>query len=78
MIFIDEELLDNMDRFSTYNDFDKSVIYEKMARLSSELKEEQEKDASERDADRERELMFAQLMQGMKLNTIYGHRNMYF
>lgn len=74
MIFIDRE----MDRFSNYDDFNRGVIYDKMARLSRELKEEQNKDESDRDADKERELIYAQLIQGMKLNAIIGHRNMFF
>lgn len=74
MIFIDRE----MDRFSNYDDFNRGVIYDKMARLSRELKEEQNKDESDRDADKERELIYAQLIQGMKLNAIMGHRNMFF
>ncbi len=74
MIFIDRE----MDRFSNYDDFNRGVIYDKMARLSRELKEEQNKDDSDRDADKERELIYAQLIQGIKLNAIMGHRNMFF
>jgi len=67
-----------MDRFATYHDFDKGVIYDKLFHLRDELKKEENKDDLQRNADKEKELMFAQLMQGIKLNTQYSHRNTFY
>ena len=67
-----------MDRFVNNNDFDKDVIFNKLAKISSELKEEKDKDAKERDKQREKELIYAQLIQGMKLNTFATNRNSYY
>ncbi len=67
-----------MDRFVNNNEFDKDVIYSKLAKISSELEKEQSKDLEEIDKEREKDLIYAQLIQGMKLNTIASNRNMYY
>jgi len=67
-----------MDRFVNNNEFDRDVIFSKLAELSSKLEEEQAKDDNERDFERERELIYAQMIQGLKLNTLISNRNYYF
>ena len=67
-----------MDRFVNDNEFDKDVIYNKLAEISSKLEEEQEKGDDERSFERERELMYAQMIQGLKLNTLLSNRNYFF
>lgn len=67
-----------MDRFVHNDEFNRDVIYEKLADISSKLEEEQEKSDEERDIARERELVYAQMIQGLKLNTLRSNRNLYF
>lgn len=67
-----------MDRFVNNNEFDKNVIYEKLSKLSSELKEEINKEEGERDNERELELIYAQMLAGLRLNTIRPNRSYYF
>lgn len=67
-----------MNSFVNDNEFDKNVIYTKLADLSSKLEKEQSKDDSERNREREKELIYAQMIQGLKLNTIFTNRNYYF
>ena len=51
-----------------YNkDFDKSDIINKMNDLSEQIKEEQTKDNDEYNKEEELELIYAQLIQGIKL-----------
>lgn len=53
-----------------YNkDFDKSEIINKMNELSEQIKEEQTKDNTEYDKAKEIELIYAQLIQGIKLSV---------
>lgn len=53
-----------------YNkDFDKSEIINKMNELSEQIKEEQTKDNNEYDKAKEIELIYAQLIQGIKLSV---------
>ena len=53
-----------------YNkDFDKSEIINKMNDLSEQIKEEQTKDNNEYNKEKEIELMYAQLIQGIKLSV---------
>ena len=53
-----------------YNkDFDKSEIINKMNDLSEQIKEEQTKDNNEYNKEKEIELIYAQLIQGMKLSV---------
>ena len=53
-----------------YNkDFDKSVIINKMNDLSEQIKEEQTKDNDEYNKEKELELIYAQLIQGIKLSA---------
>lgn len=67
-----------MDRFVYNDEFNKDVIYEKLADISSKLEEEQEKSNEERDVTRERDLAYAQMIQGLKLNTLQSNRKLYF
>ena len=67
-----------MDRFVHNNEFNRDVIYQKLADISSKLEEEQEKSDEERNIARERELVYAQMIQGLKLNTLWNNRNLYF
>ena len=67
-----------MNQFNYNNDFDKDVIYNKLAEISSKLEEEQNKDKGERDKENELRLMYAQMIQGLKLNTLFNNRNFYF
>ena len=53
-----------------YNkDFDKSDIINKMNDLSEQIKEEQTKDNDEYNKEKEIELIYAQLIQGIKLSV---------
>lgn len=53
-----------------YNkDFDKSEIINKISDLSEQIKEEQTKDNDEYNKEKELELFYAQLIQGMKLSV---------
>ena len=53
-----------------YNkDFDKSEIINKMNDLSEQIKEEQTKDNDEYNKEQELELIYAQLIQGIKLSV---------
>ena len=45
-----------------------------MSEISSKIDEEHEKGGN-RNLERERELMFAQMIEGLKLNTIFSRRN---
>lgn len=67
-----------MDRFVNNNEFDKDVIYSKIAEISSKLEKERDKTDEERSFERERELMYAQMLEGLKLNTLFTRRNFYF
>ena len=67
-----------MSGFNYNNEFDKDVIYHKLAEISSKLEEEQQKGEGERNIERERELMYAQMIQGLKLNTLFSNRNFSF
>ena len=67
-----------MDRFVHNDEFNRDVIYQKLADISSKLEEEQEKSDEERNIARERELIYAQMIQGLKLNTLRSNGNLYF
>lgn len=56
-----------MDRFINNKDFDHDVICEKLSELN-------ERRNDETDAEKRRELIYAQMIQGMKLNTQYSRR----
>lgn len=56
------------------SNFDRDVIYSKLAKISSELEKEQNKNLEERNREKEKELIYAQLIQGMKLNPIVGSK----
>jgi len=67
-----------MDRRFLNNDFSKDVIYEKMSKIMKELDEERKKGEGNIDLEKERELIYAQWIQGLKLNTLSTNRNFYF
>ena len=67
-----------MDRFVYDNDFDKDVIYSKLADLSDKLEEERTKNKEEFSPERERELLYAQMIQGLKLNTMFPRRTQFY
>ena len=53
-----------------YNkDFDKTDIINKMNDLSEQIKQEQTKDNDEYNKEKELELIYAQLIQGIKLSV---------
>lgn len=63
-----------MNSYGYDNEFDKNAIYGKLAEISSKLEEEQKKADIDRDAEREIELMYAKMIEGMKLNTLFSNR----
>lgn len=60
-----------MDNIYEYkgDDFDKSVIFDKIDRIHEMLEEERSKDEGERDKKREFELIYAKFIQGLKLSV---------
>lgn len=55
------------------NDFDRDVIYDKIADIEEQIQEEQEQNTSKERSEKVRNLMYAQLMQGLRLNTGYKY-----
>lgn len=56
-----------------YNEtMNRSVVMEKMAQIGSMLHEEETKPKEERSEEKIRELMYAQMIQGLRLNTQRG------
>lgn len=51
-------------------DFNKEQILTKMERIDQELQEQ--KNLDERDLKRERELIYAKFIEGLKLNRVYN------
>lgn len=71
-------IYDNMDRFVHNKDFNKDMIFEKISDITTQLEEEQSKDEEERDFEKEKKLIYAQWIQGLKLSTLSTGRNFYF
>lgn len=67
-----------MDRFINNSEFNRGVIFNHMSKIVSKIEEEQEKDEKDRDIAKEKKLLYAQMIQGLKLNTIGGNRFLYF
>ena len=67
-----------MNSFVYNNEFDKDVILNKLSEISNELEKERSMEASEKSLDRERELMYAQMIQGLKLNTLRTNSKIFF
>ena len=65
-----------MSIFRYDNEFDKDIILNKLSKINSELEEEYSK--SERNEARERELIYAQMIQGLKLNILRPNRTYLF
>lgn len=55
------------------NDFDRDVICDKLADIEEKIQEEVEQEPSQERNERIRKLMYAQLMQGLRLNTGYNY-----
>jgi len=60
------------------NEFDRDAILSKLSKISSELNEEYLKDEKDRNIDRERELIYAQMIQGLKLNILRPNGRIFF
>ncbi len=67
-----------MDRFVNFSDFDKNVILNKISDIASQLEEERSKDDDERDVEKEKNLIYQQWIQGLKLSTQYNRRTFNF
>lgn len=63
-----------MDRFVNNEEFNRDVIFDKMAKINSKIEEELDKDETERNIAKEKELLYAQMIQGLKLNTLCNYR----
>lgn len=55
------------------NEFDRNVIFDKMADLDDKIEEKQNEQSSKERNDRIRELMYAKFVQGLKLCTGYNY-----
>lgn len=55
------------------NDFDKNVICDKLAEIEGKIQDEEEQEASEEREKNIRDLMYQQLVQGMRLCTGYKY-----
>lgn len=51
------------------DDFDRAAIIDKINCIADEIKEEQSKPFEERDFDKEKQMIYAQFIQGLKLST---------
>ena len=60
------------------NEFDKDVIFDKLSKISSELEKEFSKNEEERDMEKERKLIYAQMIQGLKLNIMRPYQRFFF
>lgn len=60
------------------NEFDKDAVLSKLSKISSELDKERSKNQKERNIERERELIYAQMIQGLKLNISRPNWRFYF
>ena len=66
-----------MSGFANNIEFDKEEVYKKLADLSSELEEERAKSNEERSLEKEREILYAQMIQGLKLGAIKPNISFY-
>lgn len=55
------------------NDFDKDVICDKIANIEEQIQDEMEQEATQERDKKIRELMYAQLIQGLRLSTGYNY-----
>lgn len=51
------------------NEFDKNIIYDKMADIDDKINEEESQESSEEHEKKIRELIYAKFLQGLKLST---------
>lgn len=66
-----------MNRFVYNNEFEQNAIINKLSELEMQIEEEERKTEEERDKKKEMELRYAQLIQSLKLSTMYSKRNFY-
>lgn len=55
------------------NEFDKNVIYDKMADIDEQIEDEEDQELTEERDKKIRELMYAKFVQGLKLSTWYNN-----
>lgn len=55
------------------DDFDKDVICDKIANIEEQIQDEMGQKATQERDKKIRELMYAQLIQGLRLSTGYNH-----
>ena len=55
------------------NDFDKDVICDKIANIEEQIQDEMGQEATQERDKKIRKLMYAQLIQGLRLSTGYNH-----
>ena len=55
------------------NDFDKNVICDKLAKIEEKIQDEEEQEDTQERDKKIRELMYAQLIQGLRLCTGYNY-----
>ena len=55
------------------DDFDKDVICDKTANIEEQIQDEMGQEATQERDKKIRELMYAQLIQGLRLSTGYNH-----
>lgn len=55
------------------NDFDKDVICDKIANIEEQIQDEMGQEATQERGKKIRELMYAQLIQGLRLSNGYNH-----
>lgn len=55
------------------NDFDKNVICDKLAKIEEKIQDEEEQEDTQERDKKIIELMYAQLIQGLRLCTCYNH-----
>lgn len=55
------------------NDFDRDVIFEKLANIEEQIQDVKEEEPSKERNKKVRDLMYAQFMQGLRLSTGFNH-----
>ena len=61
-------------RYNNSDDFDRSVVIDKLQHIAGELELEQEKPDEERSREAEFKLIYKQFIEGLKLSTGYNYR----
>lgn len=55
------------------NDFDRDVIFEKLANIEEQIQDVKEEEPSKERNKKVRDLIYAQFMQGLRLSTGFNH-----